>query len=171
MPPPEGRPIRVRFLAELTAYRGRLVAGGDRGAPVHAGAFLRKRELVLDSALLRRPPELTRILIHEIFHFAWVRLGNGRRSSFERLLADELRQGIRGELGWSAELRKQRLRPDQVRNRTRRWREYVCESFCDTAAWRFAGLREHGEFTLDAAARMRRRRWLRHAGLESSIPV
>lgn len=138
---------------------------------MHAGAFIRKRELVLDSGLLRRPPELARILIHEIFHFAWVRLGNGSRGSFERLLAEELRRGIRGELGWSAELRKKQLSPDQVRDRSRRWREYVCESFCDTAAWRFAGLREHEEFTLDAAARRRRRRWFRHAGLESSIPV
>ncbi len=138
---------------------------------MHAGAFLRKRRLVLDSGLISRPSELARILIHEIFHFAWVRLGNTRRRSFEELVAHEIRRGARGELGWSAQLRKNRLRPPDVRDRTRHWREYICESFCDTGAWRFAGVRAHAEFTLDAVSRARRRRWLREAGLEDSIPV
>ncbi|MCS6953372.1 MAG: hypothetical protein RMK57_02740 [Bryobacterales bacterium] len=138
---------------------------------VHAGAFIRARELVLDRDLLGRPAELARILIHEIFHFTWVRLSNDTRRSFEALLAQEIRRGVQGELGWSAEWRKQRLRRSDAHGRTRRWREYVCESFCDTAAWRFAGVTDHEEFTLGAPARAKRRGWLRHAGLESSIPV
>lgn len=171
LPPPEGDPIRLRFRPGLTACRGRLLSGRKQGVAVHAGAFIRKRELVLDSSLTGQPSELARILIHEIFHFTWVRLGNARRRSFEELVGHELRQGARGELGWSSELRKDRLRPADIRDRSRRWREYVCESFCDTAAWRFAGLRAHAEFTLDPVSRARRRRWLRNAGLEACIPI
>lgn len=171
LPMPVGKPIQLHFRPGLTAFRGRLLSRRQQGVAVHAGAFLRKRELILDSGLISRPSELARILIHEIFHFAWVRLGNARRRSFEELVRAELRRGARGELGWSAELRKNRLKPADVRDRSRRWREYLCESFCDTAAWRFAGLRHHTEFTLDAVNRARRRRWLRRAGLEACIPV
>lgn len=161
----------MRFLANPRAVRGSLRSGGSRGEEVHAGAFLRRREIVLDSALVARRGELARILVHELFHFVWVRAGNPLRRSWEGLLEDELRHGARGELGWSAGVRKTRLAPADRKLRTRRWREYACESFCDTAAWMFSGLRRHDEFTLAPRFRAGRRAWVRSAlgGPEISI--
>ena len=67
----------------------------------------------------------------------------------------------RGELGWSAEGRKSALDPADCAQRTRAWREYVCESFCDTAAWFFSVQTEHPEWTLARKHRQARRRWFR----------
>lgn len=114
--------------------------------------------MALDRALSERPRELARIFVHELFHFAWIHLGNGERRDWEAVLMAE--RG-RGELGWSAELRKLKLTPSDAANRTRRWREYACESFCDTAAWLFAGAARHEEVTLAARWRERRKRWFR----------
>ena len=161
-PPAQGTPIQVRFLCDPRAYRGRLLTGEGAGTAVHAGTFLRKREIVLDAALLAIPNELGRILVHELFHFIWIRLGNPQRRSYEDLLAAEIRQGARGELGWSAEWRKQTLSTRDRRERSRRWREYAAESFCDTAAWLFGSVRRHNEFTLASEFRRRRRLWFRH---------
>jgi hypothetical protein len=163
MPRLDGRPIRVRFLPELRADGSRLRSGGSRGEEVHAGSFIRKRVIVLNASLLSEARELARIFVHELFHFVWLRAGNSLRLSYELLLCNEMRAGARGELGWSAERRKRRLTPGDARRRTRRWREYACESFCDTAAWLFAGLRRHDEFTLAARYCGARREWLRHA--------
>lgn len=169
MLPLEGRPITLRFEPGLRAWRGRFLPAADpRGAEVHAATFIRRREIVLDAALRRDRRDFSRILVHEIFHFAWVRLGNPRRREFERLLAAEAR---RGELGWSAEMRKRVLRPRDRVNRTRAWREYVCESFCDTGAWLYSGVRRHAEFTLPLRFRPRRRAWFRAAGFDARIPV
>lgn len=115
---------------------------------------------MLDSSLRRQPGERTRIFIHELFHFIWPRLGNAERTSWGNLLTGEGQAGVPGELGWSAESRKLALTPQDWQARTRRWREYACESFCDSAAWRFSGLAAHDEFTLPASARRLRRHWL-----------
>ena len=135
-PKVRGLPITISFLPALKAHRGKLLSGKtERGREVHAGSFLRQRRIVLDVALKKQPRMLARILTHELFHFAWLRIGNPNRRSFENLLLSEIRNHVEGELGWSAERMKSALdRKDRVR-RTRRWREYVCESFCDTAAW------------------------------------
>ena len=146
----EGAPIGVRFLPELTAHRGKLLSHGDRGQPVLAAAFLRRREIVLDAALLSDGPERARILVHELFHFVWLRLGNASRAGWASLLEAERAAGARGELGWSSEWRKRDGAP---------WREYACESFCDTAAWIYAGVERHAEFTLAGRWRAHRRRW------------
>jgi hypothetical protein len=132
---------------------------------------LRKREIVLDTALVASPGELLRILTHEIYHFVWLRLGNPARASYERLLDAEMRRGARGELGWSSEERKRVLTPRDRQARTRRWREYVCESFCDTAAWLVSGARRHAEFTLARSHRLHRRVWFRHAEALKRISV
>jgi hypothetical protein len=94
-----------------------------------AAAFLRERRVVLERRLRGR--DLRRVTVHELFHFVWWRLGNPARASWEALLAAER---SRGEAGWSAEWRKSALTEADRRNRTRRWREYVCEAFCDAAA-------------------------------------
>lgn len=157
----EGRPIRVRFASDLRARRGRLLSGGSAGEEVHAGSFMRRREMVLGTELLDEAAELVRIFLHELFHFVWLRAGNPLRRSWESQLESELRQHARGELGWSAESRKQQLSPRDRGGRTLRWREYACESFCDSAAWLLGAARTHDESTLARRFREGRRRWFR----------
>ncbi len=141
--------------------RLRILAGhGLDGQGLHAASFLPRGHIVLDRRLLRRQRELRRILYHEIFHFVWTRLGNPLRLSYERLVRREWREGARGELGWSAEQVKVALAAADVRRRSRRWREYCCESFCDAAAWYcLSGRPGHEEWTLKPRFRERRARW------------
>jgi hypothetical protein len=143
----------------MRAHRGRLVTGEGPGDEVHAATFVRRRAVVLDSALRGDRGELARILIHEVFHFAWARLANRARADWEALVAAEVRASARGELGWSSHWRKARLSPADSAGRTRRWREYVCESFCDTAAWLYGEAAEHEEFTLASGRRRARAAW------------
>ena len=126
---------------------------------VHAASYPKRREMVLDKALFENRRELARVLVHEVFHFAWPRLGNAARRSYEELLEAEFRRSARGELGWPSELLKTRLSSMDVDERSRRWREYACESFCDTAAWLYSGLRNHPEWTLGTQYRLRRASW------------
>ena len=142
LPPLRGTQIRVELRESL--------------GPHLAATSIPQRLILLDQEVLEKRGDFERILIHEIFHFAWVRLSNVIRRDWEMTLARELDLNARGELGWSAERRKKKLTSSQVRGRSRAWRLYACESFCDTAAWRFAGVGRHDEFTL--AARFRRRR-------------
>jgi hypothetical protein len=121
MPTLSGLPIRLETRPGLT----------DRRGEVHAGSFLRERRIAFNCSRA----EFSRIFVHELFHFVWVRLGNPVRREFEELLAAEFREGARGELGWSAEWRKFALKRGDAGRRNRRWREYCCETFCDTAAW------------------------------------
>jgi hypothetical protein len=161
-----GEPVRVRFQRTLIVHRGKLYSRKSGGEPVHAGTDIARRTIVLEQDLANKPAELARILIHEVFHFAWVRLGNPRRNAYSDLLLDEFRRGSRGELGWSAEYRKldlfQACRRNTVADHPK-WREYVCESFCDTAAWRYLRLAEHDEFTLASRYRRARLRWFKEA--------
>jgi hypothetical protein len=126
---------------------------GSREA--HAGSFLRERSIGFNC----QAREFPRICVHELFHFAWLRLGNPRRRSYEEILRKEWAASARGELGWSAEWRKGKLTARDVRVRSRLWLEYCCESFCDTAAWMYAGVWGHEEFTLAGRYRFRRRAW------------
>jgi hypothetical protein len=118
------------------------------------------RTIWLDRQVLVDRGDFERILIHEIFHFAWVRLSNEARWEWEEILASEFRRRIRGELGWSAELRKLKLTMRDVTRRTPAWRRYICESFCDSAARMYSGLEHHDEFTLPSSAVKRRRKRL-----------
>ena len=135
LPPVDGAPVLI------VASRGLR----DRYGAVHAGAFLRKRRIAFDCTR----SEFPRVFCHEIFHFVWVRAGNDVRLEFEDLLKAEWRSGARGELWWSAEWRKRDLSAGDVLDRSRRWREYCCESFCDTAAWLYCGVETHEEYTLE----------------------
>jgi len=157
-----GRPVRIEFRSSVP---------GGAGGEAHAATFLRQRRMVIEEALMADADEFARIFVHELFHFAWLRLGNAKRRSYEQLAARELKRAARGELGWSAEWRKRKLTSRDCKKRTRRWREYCCESFCDTAAWLYAGVRKHGEFTLSAEARERRREWFRRAGLDLGVGI
>lgn len=153
LPPFRGRPVLACFQPSLTVSRGQLYSNSSRGSEVHAASFLAQRSTVFDSALLARPRELRRIAVHELFHFAWWRLGNPLRREWDELLGRELSGRARGELGWSAEMIKKRL-PGTAAVR----RLYRCESFCDTAAWYFTGGR-HSEYTLAPRFRRRRKEW------------
>lgn len=161
--------MRVRFLPALTADRRHLYSNRPHGQPVFAGSFIRKREIILDQELERQPRELARILVHELFHFAWVRLGNPARRSYEEIVRREWKQRARGELGWSAELRKNAL-SRSPRPHPLLWRDYLCESFCDTAAWFYSGVRRHPEYTLAARHRARRAEWF-HAAFRGRILI
>jgi hypothetical protein len=145
LPPAAGDPVRIERVAGLR----------DQHGLAHAGSFLRERRIVI--ACTRA--EFPRVFVHEWFHFVWRRAGNPLRRDFEKLLAAERHAGARGELGWSAEWRKRKLTAQAVHIRARRWREYCCESFCDTAAWLYAGAARHAEFTLAPRFRRRRQAW------------
>lgn len=145
LPPLSGRSIRL--------FRANHLRDGVRA--VHAGSFVRKRSIAFNC----RTREFPRIFVHELFHFVWLRLGNQRRHSYETVLCGERAVGARGELGWSAEWRKEKLTPKDVQTRSRFWREYCCESFCDSAAWIYSGVRRHPEFTLAGCYSERRRAW------------
>jgi len=152
-----GDPIRVEIRRSLGSHL--------------AGASIPRRLILLDAAVFARRGEFERILIHELFHFVWVRLSNQQRFAWEQVLASELRRRAKGELGWSAEWRKEILKRADVRLRSSpKWRRYACESFCDSAAWMFAGLRTHDEFTLAASSRRLRRSWFREQ-FPASRPV
>ena len=153
-----GKPIRVRIQPELTASGGMLLSRGKRGTPVHAGCFIRKRIITLESDLISKPSEFDRILVHELHHFIWARLANAARRSFEETIEAE---SSTGELGWSAESMKQKLTAGDRSRRSTRWRVYACESFCDTGAWYYSSLRKHSEWTLAQASRRKRAAWFR----------
>ena len=171
MPEITGPLIRIEFRSALTSWRGKLLSDDPRGEPIHATSFLRKRLIVLDSELAHDWPELSRILVHELFHFAWVRLGNPMRLSYEDLLGDELHARARGELGWSAEWRKKALGTQDIAKRTRKWREYVAESFCDTAAFLYSDYVDHDEYTLKRRWRKLRADWFEGAFQQRAIPL
>ncbi len=126
---------------------------------VEGGADIPRRFIILDSQLGRRG--LRRVLIHEVFHFVWTRLGNPLRWSWEEILRRETRDKARGELGYSAELRRVALHQTEIARRGRRWREYACESFCDTAAFLYGG-DSNADRLLAARFRARRIEWFRN---------
>lgn len=146
-PPPSvlsssnSKPIRIRWNEKLR----------DGARPAIAGADIRRREIHLHPDLRNDAVERSRILTHEIFHFAWVRLGNPRREEWKQILERELSAHAKGELGESSNWRKQEL-PKNFPN-------YVCESFCDTAAWLYSDCREHEEYTLANRWRQKRKAW------------
>jgi hypothetical protein len=145
LPEMNGAPIRLQRVSGLR----------DRRGPVHAGSFLRERRIAFDCTRAEFP----RILVHELFHFVWLRLGNPARHSWETLLVAECRRGRGGELGWSAQWRREALSDNDIDRRSRAWRLYCCESFCDTAAWLYSGITGHPEFTLAGNLCRTRRRW------------
>jgi hypothetical protein len=162
LPPLDGSPLGVEIRSRIQVERGRLILHGNGGHAVHGAANIRGRKILLEAALLDDPPNLKRIFLHELCHFVWVRLSNGKRLEFEEVLRREFDSGARGELGWSAEMRKHQISAADVEKRSRRWREYACESFCDTAAWWFGESTDHPECTLSRRYHSGRRAWCRN---------
>jgi hypothetical protein len=154
LPPLSGRPVRIEIRKTL--------------GPHWAATSIPKRLILLDREVLEKRGDFERILIHEIFHFAWVRLSNASRRDWEKLLASEKAPG---ELGWSAEWRKMKLDASDARLRSSKWRRYARESFCDSAAWLYADLRTHDEFTLPAALRRVRKHWFERNFASHAIAI
>jgi hypothetical protein len=136
-----GKPIRLLWNDTLSDGHRQALAGAD----------IRRREIHLHPSLRRRLNDRSRILTHELFHFAWVRLGNPRRAAWKQLLQHELTAKAKGELGWSSQWRKEEL--------PKNFNHYACESFCDTAASLFSACRHHEEYTLAPRWRARREKW------------
>jgi hypothetical protein len=157
LPPVEGAPLVIERARGLRSH----------GQAVHAASFLRERRIVFDCTRAEFP----RIFVHELFHFTWLRAGNPARFAWERLLCRELQAGAGGELGWSAEWRKLALAARDRQSRGRRWHEYCCESFCDTAAWLYSGGPRHPEFTLAARFRAARRAWFHETFANRRLPL
>jgi hypothetical protein len=172
LPNLDGERISLGFRRCLCASRGRLDSGESGSKAVWAASFIRLRSMVLDLELLDHECALRGILIHELFHFVWVRAGNPARRNFAALLEAESRAHARGELGESSEAHKQiwladprsnarqgrsRLTTRQAASRT--WRDYVCESFCDTGAWLLCP-RAPWPVSLSERWRRKRRQWL-----------
>jgi len=144
-----GRPAHLaRSAAER---RGGLRTGAGRGRP--RGQQHPPSANDLRPGTAPEPRELSRILVHELFHFAWVRLSNDTRRSWGALVEVEMARRARGELGWSAEWRKQLLvatsgsRPPavervRVRELLRHGRLVVCGAGnTPSSRWRRAGAR------------------------------
>lgn len=129
-------PIQVETAPSLTAYRGRLLTAEARGTPVHAASFIRQRRIILESQLLTRPAALQAIFLHELFHFAWRRMGNPQRLSFTEVISYEVSRRAAGEIAESATVAKARWRSKPTS--TALWKNYVCEAFCDTAAFLYS---------------------------------
>ena len=146
------------MLPRLSGRPVRVVLRGSLG-PHLAATSIPGRKILLDAEVLTKAGEFERILVHEVFHFSWVRLGNNARGEWSDLLALELDSEVKGELGWSSEWRKAKLQPADWKLRSAAWRRYICESYCDTAAWLYAGLARHPEFTLTAKSRKTRAAW------------
>jgi hypothetical protein len=151
----------LQFLPDLTAHRGTLLSCAvARGRPVHAASFLNTRRIVIEKQLICKPPDLRLVLAHEIFHFVWRRLGNVNRRNYCSVLVEEYAKRARFELGESAAVAKERLTDSDCALHSPAWRDYVCESFCDTGAWFWAGIGSHRYFQLARRWRARRAAWL-----------
>lgn len=162
----DGSPVRVSALPALTAHGGQLLSSDakGRGNAVYAASFIRERRIVLDSALLRNNRLLRLIVVHELFHFVWPRLSNRVRGSYAELLAAERDARARGELGESSQWRKTLASQDP-----RHAKEYVCESFCDTAAYLYAGVAGHHWFRLAERWTQRRALWFSQTFADGKI--
>ena len=165
LPSLRGDSIEVSVQTALVAHRGLLVGGPSvRGSAVYAAAFLPERKIVLEAALLAAPAAFRSILIHELFHFVWRRLSNAARCDFNGLLLQEREKRARGELGESSGVGKALLERAGSSGCARIWRDYVCESFCDTAAWVYRRAEDSGGVcTLAKRWRNRRRAWFEAA--------
>ena len=160
LPLEAGRPVQVAFLPELSAYRGKLLSRADRGTPVYAATYIRRRRIVLETSLLADPAALRFIFIHELFHFVWVRLGNRTRDEYSELLRREMARNARGELGESSLVKKAELgRHLECSPSSALWRDYICESFCDSAASVLTGAPVHAGLKLATRWTAIRRDW------------
>ncbi len=140
----------------MRAHRGQLGLGPGPGDEVFAASFLNQRRILLDVTLLDHAPSLVNIFTHEIFHFVWRRLPNAERGAWSELLQNEktpLHPSLSSRLAFEAH---------QKRPTPARWKHYVCEAFCDTAA---------ALATPGALLSSQRKQWLTNLSKRRSLPV
>ena len=171
LPQLKGRRISVSYRPGLTAWRGQLLSRSHKGDAVYAGSFLRRRSIVLEQQMVKTPRVLERIFVHEVFHFVWSRLPKQLRESYDALIRAEFVLGVKGELGWSAESMKLNLAPEDMEQSTRKWKDYLCESFCDTGGWMYGSASRYTEMTLDRRSRDLRRAWVEKHLEERALSV
>ena len=156
---------QLRLVGTCLFINENWVAGSPQSqADTHAASYIPERYVVLGKDLFSRRVELGRIFYHELCHFLWLRLGNPKRLRFAALLQWEFQKKIPGELGHSSQRRKEKLwagrtAASRALFHTRQWREYVCESFCDTGSFVLLDRQRranHSEYTLARTARQRR---------------
>ena len=145
MPPLEGAPVRMESAPGLR----------DRRGPVHAGSFLRERRIALDCTRAEFP----RIFVHEVAHFIWLRLGNPLRLRYEEIVRAEIAAGARGELGWSAEWRKDDAGRDDDAAADPPVARILLREFLRYRRVAVLRLKRHEEFTLGERWRQKRRAW------------
>ncbi len=105
-------------LAAHAAAGGRAGAGGicERACGTVAGRCMQARFCASGGSRSNcTRAEFPRIFVHEVAHFIWLRLGNPARLRYEDLVRAEIAAGARGELGWSAEWRKDALGRERCR--------------------------------------------------------
>lgn len=152
-----GSLIFISALPHLTAHRGKLLSGRPGvGKEVHAASFVRERKIVFEQELFEKAELFRLILVHELFHFVWPRLSNELRRQYGDLVDAELRARARGELGESSSVRKTMLASGSKCRQ-----DYICESFCDTAAWLYSGVAVHSGFRLAVRWKKSRSDWFR----------
>lgn len=157
LPSIDGGPVFISARPDLARHQGKLLSPSrGTGTAVYAASFIRQRRIVLESSLLSEPDLLPLILVHEVFHFVWPRLANRQRQEYTEILKSERVRGARGELGESSGVRK--LTCDTPSD----WKDYVCESFCDTAAFLYGGVPRHPWFRLASRWTQRRSLWFHH---------
>lgn len=120
--------LKIRFASRLRAHRGKLEFGPGPGDEVFAASFLTRREIVFEESLLQHAPEFLNICAHEIYHFVWRKLSNADRAAWETVLKAEKRP-VHAGLSSRVAFDRHRERPNP-----KRWKHYLCEAFCDSAA-------------------------------------
>jgi hypothetical protein len=153
-----GEPIQLSYSRSPRAVRGKLISGGTVGRELDGASFIRQRRIVLANDL--STAENQRVLLHELFHFAWVRLSNRQRRSYELLLRAEIARGVQGELSWPSFQAKGQLRPQDLDSRSKTWRGYACESFCDTCSWYWRGMPVDVEGAFPKSEKNLRQSWV-----------
>jgi hypothetical protein len=64
-----------------------------------------------------------------------------------------------------------KLKSADARLRSPKWKRYARESFCDSAAFLYADLKTHDEFTLPAASRRSRKLWFQRNFASHAIAI
>lgn len=140
----------------MRAHRGSLGLGPGPGDEVFAASFLNQRRILFDVELLRHAPDFVNIFTHEIYHFVWRRLPNAEREAWSALLRDEklpMHPNLSSRLAYDAHAAKPSVA---------KWKHYVCEAFCDTAA---------AIATPGTLVSSQRRQWLTNLTQRRRLPV
>ena len=125
--PLTGRPIEIRYQANLL---------DTAGNAAHAATFIRDRLIVLDEDL-QKDSRGARCAFCSMNCCTSSGCGRetGAASHGKTSCAKNGKRAFAANADGRPSGARMQLRAVDVRVRTRAWREYCCESFCDTGAW------------------------------------